>query len=97
MAEIHPIVPEPADADQMTVDLDDLTLGELEEFEDITGQSFDQAQEGGFRSVKALIALVFLSRRKVDPAFTLDDARNTKVTSLRLNTGAEGDPTVAGG
>lgn len=97
MAEIRALAPEPEGEPELTVDLDDLTLGDLDEFEDISGQTFDQAQEGRFRSIKALIALVYLTKRKADPAFTLDDARNAKVTSLRLNTGTEEDPTDAGG
>lgn len=95
MAAVHPIHPEPDDVPTLAVDLDALTIGDLEDFEDIVGVPFDEAEAASFRSVKAIKALVFLTMRKTNPGFTLDDARNVKVSALQL--GTEEDPTAAGG
>lgn len=92
---------------------DDLTIGDLEDFEDITGQTFDEAfksvpvkdDEGNIerddkgRPVKAvkvtakvIKALVYVIYRKDDPDFTLDDARNVKITALNMLGGDDEDP-----
>lgn len=79
----------------LEIDLDDLTIGDLEDFEDIVGVTFEDAQAANFASIKALKALVFLTMRKTDADFSLDDARNIKVSALIV--GAEADPTDAAG
>lgn len=87
-------------ADVLKIDPDDLTIGDLEDFEDITGQSFDQAFQANGNgtahvSAKAIKAMVFLVKRRDDPSFTLDDARNVKIGALDIAT--KEDPTDAGG
>jgi hypothetical protein len=87
-------------ADVLKIDPEDLTIGDLEDFEDIVGMSFDDAMAPGPDgkpkvTTKALKALVFLSKRREDPTFTLDDARAIKVSELQV--GSEEDPTAAAG
>jgi hypothetical protein len=94
-----------------------MTIGDLEDFQEITGMTLDAAftpqlvfdvkgnkvfDEKG-RPEKAvennptvLKALIFLSQRAIDPAFTLADARNVKVSELEIVTGPL-DPTTETG
>lgn len=86
-------------------DEDNLTLGDLEDFEDVTGVGmFDALKPVTVRdaegaivrdddgrpvqevslTAKALKALVWIVLRSERPGFTLDDARNIKVTEFEL-------------
>lgn len=78
----------------MDLSLDDLTIGDLEEIEQITGQSSDKILNGGMPSAKALKAIVFVTHRKQDPDFTLEDAAAVKVTSIDIG---DDDPPTDGG
>ena len=61
-----------------------LKLGELEEFEEMTGQTIDEAfYSGQATRAKSLVALVYLFGRKQDPSFTLDDARELDMEELQ--------------
>jgi hypothetical protein len=89
---------------------EELSLGDLEDFETITGKTLQEALEakpaldenGKQRkdakgrplreaqlSITVIKALVYLTKRRDNPAFTLDDARNVKVTELNFT---EADP-----
>lgn len=85
---------------------EDLSLGDLEDFENITGMQLQDAlaakpvidPETGKQkkdakgrplreaqlSITVIKALVFLTKRREDPAFTIEDARNVKVTELNF-------------
>ena len=84
---------------RMTVNIDELTLGELEEFEEAT----DLRLVGGDLDkmpMKALVYLVYLAQRKADPAYTLEDARSLKMGDIEIMGGTpiedeEPDPTSA--
>jgi len=78
-------------AEGIRIDIGDLTLGELEEFEDIAGMPA-AALTNGTPPAKAITALVYLSQKRENPAYTLDDARKERVTSLKFG-GDEPDPT----
>ncbi|MDD2756230.1 MAG: hypothetical protein PHS80_11970 [Methanothrix sp.] len=73
---------------QIALNVDDLTLGEIEEMEQAAGLKLSELGNGSARST---IALIWISQRRIDPAFTLDDARALKVTELEF-----ANPTVAG-
>lgn len=67
------------------MDLQDLTMGEVEEIEDIAGDSIGNALAStGPGRTKALIGIAWVVRRKDDPAFTLDKAR--ALTMREINT-----------
>lgn len=95
---------------------DDLTIGDLEDFETVAGASLFDAlkpvpvrdEEGNVvkdekgrpvaetqLSAVALKALVWIVLRQERPGFTLDDARNIKVTALELVT-SDDDADAAG-
>lgn len=84
---------------------EDLSIGDLEDFEEITGKSLQDALEAKpvldengkqkkdakgrpLREVQipasVLKALVYLTKRRENPEFTLKDARNVKVTELNF-------------
>lgn len=81
--------------DEVRIDISDLTLGEVEEFEEITGLALSNFGEGKPFPAKALVALVFLTKRRIDPSFTIEDARLLRINELSY--GAEevapADPT----
>ena len=59
--------------------LDDLSLGEIEEFETALGSTMTEVD---LSSAKAIIWLVYLVRRREHPEYTLDDARSVKLTDI---------------
>jgi hypothetical protein len=89
----------------LRIDPDVLTIGDLEDFEDVVGKPlYDVLQpkpvidsdgkkvldEKGRPelqtqiSTKALKALIWISQRAEKPDFSLDDARNVRVSALEL-------------
>lgn len=94
-----------------------MTLGDLEEFEEITGKSFNSAMkqvpvmdpetgkpmrdpnpEAKGRplmetemSMKGMVALVFIAMKKENPDFTMDDARNLKLSEFQMDMSGDDD------
>lgn len=60
--------------------LDDLELGEVEEFEAAMGGK--TLAEADLTSAKSIIWLVYLVKRRENPEYTLDDARAVKLTDI---------------
>lgn len=74
----------------MDINLDDLTIGDLEEIEDVVGETSDSIFKGT-PSAKALKAIVYVICRRENPEFTLEDAAKVKVSDL--SGGKVADPT----
>ena len=93
-------------SDVLKLDPEDLSIGDLEDFEDITGQSLTEALKArpvidsdGNRmfdekgrplseaqlSAKVIKALVFVTKRRDNPAFTLEDARHVRISELKFS------------
>ena len=66
----------------MNLNVDDLTLGELEDIEERTGVNVATLRGGGPPPSKVLTALVWVMKRREDPSFTYEQARELKVTEL---------------
>lgn len=69
-------------------DPDDLTLEEAEALEETTGRPLAEIAvrfTRGQLSMKELIVLVWLARRREDPTFTIEDARRVRITSLAVS------------
>ena len=92
-----------ADTTPLRFSVDSLTVGDLEDIEEITGMSFDDIMdmltsdkvgENGKIGLplKVLKALVFVVYRAADPEFTMDDARKVRVSELEVVL-SEPDPT----
>ena len=82
-----------ADAKPLRFSVDEITVGDMEDLEDITGLPFGEvldmltkAEPAGTMSIpiKVLKALVFIIYRQDNPEFTIADARKVKVTELEL-------------
>lgn len=83
-------------AEPITFRPDDITLGDMEDFEAITGRPFFEVltsiEEAGAgenplkkMQIKDLTALVFIVKRSTDPAMTIERARRTKIDELVLD------------
>lgn len=71
------------DQKQFELNVDDLTVGDLETIEELTGLEFDEAIKGieALRP-KCVLAFVYCIGRQADPEFTLDDARRVKLSAI---------------
>lgn len=89
-------------AKPLRLSVDDITVGDMEDIEDISGQTFAEIVDALQKPttgagvvnvpIKVLKAIVYIAYRRDNPDFTLDDARNIKVSELELVM-AEADPT----
>jgi hypothetical protein len=83
---------------ELTIDgkaytLDDLTLGELEALEDHMGLPIGQID---LNSARAMRFLVWLLKHREDPAFTMEQAGDVKITDL-ISDEADDNPPAEGG
>lgn len=70
---------------KINFDMDALTLGDLEDFEDIAGRGLVEAMQdyqNGKVSMKELTGLVWICTRVENPEFTLAEARKVKLSDL---------------
>jgi len=58
--------------------LDDLTIAEICEIEELTGQPFDALNDPTKPKGKMLQAMAFISKRRANPDFTFEDAGDIK-------------------
>jgi hypothetical protein len=83
---------------ELTIDgkaytLDDLTLGELEALEDHMGLPIGQID---LNSARAMRFLVWLLKHREDPAFTMEQAGDVKITDLISDEADDNPPADAG-
>ena len=82
--------------EKRNLDFDDLTLGDLMDFEEQTGKSLQDLQVEGAAGldVKTMGVVVWLLRRHDEPELTLDEAiRTTRIGDLNLDvTAGSSDP-----
>lgn len=72
------------DDDTVELDIEKMTLGEIETIEEIAGaDAVAGLMSGGRMTAKVLIAVTYVVKRRDNPAFTLDDARAMKVMALK--------------
>lgn len=65
----------------LSFDPDDLTLGEMIDFEDISGipiGAFSPERLG----IRAFLAIVYINGKRSNPNYTLDEAKAVKITSI---------------
>ena len=74
----------------LSIDVNDLDLGEVEFFEEQSGVSLSDLQDGAM-TAKAVIALVCVVKRRENPDYTMDDARKVKLSEFSVGA----DPTTA--
>lgn len=69
---------------EITFDLDELTIGELCDFEEISGMTGREVQATGALTAKGILAVIYIYGRRDNPAYTLDDARQVKPKELTV-------------
>jgi len=79
---------------KITFDVESMSLGEVEQFEEISGVDITHL-DGGALSVKAMIALVYISEHRQNPEYTIDDARRVKIMDLQVDTPDPTSPETA--
>ena len=72
-------------SNSININVDEITLNEMIEFEDITGDELASVVERP--GVKHLRALIYISQKRTNPKFTIEEAGEYKVSELDL--GAE--------
>lgn len=71
------------DDDTIVLDMDAMTLGELETIEEIAGTDAAKAMMSGQMSARALIAVAYVVKRRDHPEFTIEDAKALRVLALK--------------
>lgn len=66
--------------DMLNVDLNDLTIAEIETIEEIIDAPLDSVGKPGARKGKFLRAVAFVVGRRDNPEFSLEDAGNTRIS-----------------
>ena len=80
----------------LTFDLNKVTLGDIVDIEEVCGVAWDDILDMDGLPTKVLLAMVWVAKRRDDPDFTLDDARQTPVAEIQ-KMAVESDPTEAAG
>jgi hypothetical protein len=75
-----------------TFDFESLTLNEVEQIELITGNSIDQLLDAGQAKGKAMKAIIFIMKKRIDPDFTLEQAGQISMTEANSMFAGESDP-----
>ena len=76
---------------EIVLDVDQLTIGDIEDIEEICGKSFEEL-DFERPSARLLKAIVYVNGRKTNPSFTLEDAREVRLSEVTLKE-QEQDPT----
>lgn len=77
----------------ISFDPDDLTIGEICDFEDICGMPIGAFNPQNMNA-RMLLAMVYINGKRSNPGYTLEDAKGVKITAI--NTSAfNGNPTPA--
>jgi hypothetical protein len=75
-----------------TFDFESLTLNEVEQIELITGNSIDQILDAGQPKGKAMKAIIFIMKKRLDPNFTLEQAGSISMTEANALFAGDDDP-----
>jgi hypothetical protein len=75
-----------------TFDFESLTLNEVEQIELITGVSIDQILDAGNPKGKAMKAIIFIMKKRLDPNFTIEQAGSMSMTEANALFAGEDDP-----
>jgi len=73
-------------------DFESLTLNEVEQIELITGNSIDQLLDAGQAKGKAMKAIIFIMKKRIDPDFTLEQAGAISMTEANSLFAGVADP-----
>jgi len=76
------------------LDINSLTIGEIEQIEELGGVAIDAMFSAEGKKGKALRAIAYIVKRREDPEFSWEDAGNLRIS---LTEDAEEDPTLPEG
>ena len=82
--------------EEISLDLDDLTLGELEDIEELTGMSIaaiSTANQDGTTPTRVLRAMAFVVLRRTIPEVTFEDCRAIRHSMIAGKPEDAADPT----
>lgn len=71
------------DDETIVLDLEAMDLGEMAMIEEVAGPEAAQLMMAGRMTAKAILAVVYVIKRRDNPAFTLEDAKAIKVSALK--------------
>ena len=63
------------------IDINDLTIAEVGEIEDLTGMPLDALGQDDKPKGRMLQALAYITKKKENPEFTFEDAGKLKITT----------------
>ena len=66
----------------ISIDVDDLTVAEVEQLEDVLEGSLDQFAKDGAKKGKFMRALAWISVRRTNPDFTWEEAGNIRIADI---------------
>lgn len=79
---------------EIVLDVSQLTVGDVEDIEEICGRPFEEL-DFDHPSAKLMKAVIFITGRRDNPDFSLDDAREVRLADVTLKE-SELDPTTGG-
>ncbi|MBM7770627.1 hypothetical protein JOD54_000831 [Actinokineospora baliensis] len=68
--------------DALTIDVNSLTIAEVEAVEEIIGGPIDTLGKPGALKGKLLRAIAFVAGRRNDPGFTIEDAGHVRISAI---------------
>ena len=68
--------------DVFTIDINDLTIGEVVLIEEMTGLPLDALGQPDVPKGKMMQALAFISKKRVDPDFTWEQAGELRISAV---------------
>lgn len=71
----------------MSLSLDQLTMGEIDQLEKIMGTGISAVADESAPKARFLIAIAYLAKRREDPSFTLSDAEALTLAEVNEITG----------
>ncbi|MGW6313822.1 hypothetical protein [Streptomyces sp. NPDC055099] len=83
--------PKPVADDVLSLKMDSLTVGEICEIEEIIDGPLDSMAKAGTKKGKLILAMAYVVKKRTNPEFTLDDAKNLRI---EFKGKAKADPTV---
>ena len=70
------------DTDVFTIDINDLTIAEVVLIEEMTGLPLDALGQPDVPKGKMMQALAFISKKRVDPDFTWEQAGELRISAV---------------
>lgn len=77
---------------KLTINAEEMELGEVEFFEAESGLTFDELTQGR-TNTRALLALITIQERRKNKDYTMDDARKIRVSEIEVD---DANPTEPG-